>query len=37
MIGSFLTGAQDKSPADSDETRDRIYTITKWTSWRWAG
>jgi hypothetical protein len=34
---SFLTGAQDKSPAESDNTRDRVYTIAKWTSWRWAG
>jgi len=32
---SFLTGAQDsQSPAESGDTRDSIYTITTWTSWR---
>jgi hypothetical protein len=24
-------------PVESDDTRGRIYTIKKWTSWRWAG
>jgi hypothetical protein len=28
-----LTGAQDsQSPAESDDIRDRVYTVTKWTS-----
>ena len=37
LLGNYNTalmiGAQDRqSPADSDDTRDRIYTIMKWTS-----
>jgi hypothetical protein len=28
---------RSQSPAESDDTRDCIYTITTWTSWRWAG
>ena len=33
----FLNRCTGQSPAESDDTGDRIYTITKWTSWRWAG
>jgi len=33
---NFLNRYTRQSPAESDDTRDLIYTITKWTSWRWA-
>jgi len=33
----FLNRCTRQSPTESDDTRDRIYTITTWTSWRWAG
>jgi len=33
----FLNQCTRQSPAESDDTRDCIYTITTYTSWRWAG
>ena len=37
VLTVFLNRCTGQSPADSDDTRDRIYTIEKWTSWSWAG
>jgi len=33
----FLNRCTGQSPAESDDTRGCIYTITTYTSWRWAG
>jgi len=33
----ILNRCTRQSPAESDDTRGCIYTITTWTSWWWAG
>jgi len=33
----FLNRCTRQTPAESDDTRNWICTITTWTSWRWAG
>jgi len=33
----FLSWCTRQSPAEGDDTRGCIYTITTYTSWRWAG
>ena len=37
LRNNFLNRCKGQSPAESDDTRGCIYTITTWTSWRWAG
>jgi len=32
----FLNRCTGQSIAESDDTRGCIYTVTTWTSWRWA-
>jgi len=33
----FLNRCTGQSPAQSDDTRGCMYTVTTWTSWRWVG
>jgi len=37
IVHFFHNRCTGQSPADSDDTRGYIYTITTYASWRWAG